>query len=400
MKQQKTKLTNRSFRHHFLGEMERMKQQGLRCPSDPVVDCLFTILGPQAQLPPDSQTPASFAGVRASVINSGLAENLIFQQLNLLRRILRRLVPMGLKPECIDALAWVRTASRRSGIPELQKSSVKTVMQRLTTQLEIIRLLIWIVLSGALQLIDSVCLEFANIDWDTGLICYRRPKSGDTARFAALPPLMVILRERRARFGPNAKYVMPELMFTQVELKDPECNTIRWETIPHLVLARASAKAISLISEFFKHCGLEGGALNYKSLRAHLISFWAGIGIRSKTRMRMCGRHDETSHNRLDVPLDTEILAARDITWKYLQALLEDGSFEYPTTAYAVQESLRHISEGVRNDIKASVDQLQGNVGVEFSRMNGQLERLAECVQKLADQNHRLLAGISLPASA
>lgn len=377
-----------------------MKQQGLRCPSDPVVDRFFSALGAEAKLSPDRQTPASFAKVRAGIINSGPAENLIFQQLHLVRRVLRRLVPMGLMPECIDALVWVRAAACRSGIPELQKSSVKMVIQRLTTQIETIRLLIWIFVSGALQLIDAVVLEFTNIDWDTGLISYRRTKSGEIVRFAALPPLMEILRERRSRFGPDATYVIPELMFTQADHKDPKCNTIRWERIPPQVLARASAKASQLLSEFFKDCGLEGGALNYKALRAHLISLWAGVGIRSKTRMRMCGHRVEMWHNRFDEPLDTEILAARDVTWNYLQAVLEDRSFAYPTTSYAVQESLRHISEGVRDDIKESVDQLQGKVGIEFSRLNEQLERLAECLQKLADGNHRLLAGISLPASA
>jgi hypothetical protein len=378
MKQQKSKPTKASFKDLVLKELEQRQQQNLPCPSRNAVEQLWVVLGPKAHLSLDSQVPISFAKVRDGIVTSGMAEGAISQQLDLLRGVLRKLVHQGLRPECVEALSHFRRGTRKPEAPTLQQSELKIILCSLATQVETFCVLVWIALSGALQLVSAVFLEFANVDWSTGIITYQCPKTGRLVRFGVLPPLMDLLRRRKERMGPDAVYVFPELIFTESELETRKCNTVRWEQIPYAVRVRATLKANQVIANGLNLCGLQRPGLTYKCFRLHQISVWAAAGVRLKTTMWMCGHMDEPLHTLCEIPLEPEVLQIRDITWKYLQAVQQDLPCGIPATAYEIQESLR----------------------THYAQLSAEIARLANSHQELVLLCRHLAASRSLPKAA
>jgi len=180
------------------------------------------------------------------------------------------------------------------------------------------------------------------------LISYRRIKTGEAIEFCALPPLLALLKQRWARMGPDAVFVLPELIFKVKDLKDPTCNTEAWEGFkawkdmraPHSDVVRGASNGAREMTAFLKLCGIKSEGITHKSFRKHNISFWASIGIKLKTRMRMAGHSKEEAHYRYDVPAEFEIMRAKEITWRYYQAIMKDEDFFVPTTPYDMYESL------------------------------------------------------------
>jgi integrase len=398
MKQSK-KLKKESFKALILALLkERIKQNRHRNPVayDPVLNGLWKVLGPEAQLPADQQKVASFERVHANILDSGLAESSARFHAVLLRTILREAIPHGLNPGCITALSNSQHRAPRESVVSLQKSHLKTILEHLQFQLETLRLLIWIALSGGSQIVDAVLLRFSHVDWNTGIISYPRTKTGQVVEFAALPPLMELLSQRRARLGPQAVFVMPELVFAEDELKSPNCNTTRLEEVPLNVAMRAAAKGMNLVSSFLKSCGLKEQGLTYKSFRSHQISFLAAAGIQRATRMRMCGHSQEELHKRFEKPLESEILNARNITWKYLQAVQEDRPFSLPATAYDVQECLNNLPDTIRDAIRADLsglhNSLEKSCSAVFSEIKTEHDGLMKALRLLLEECRDVIA--------
>lgn len=53
-----------------------------------------------------------------------------------------------------------------------------------------------------------------------------------------------------------------------------------------------------------------------------------------------CGHQRESAHYRYDVPFVDEIIRAKDITWRYYQAIMEGREFFIPTTVFDIYEGL------------------------------------------------------------
>lgn len=194
---------------------EKIRQNKLRDPRayQAALDSLWKVLGPEAELPTDQQKSALFAQVHATLLVSGLSETTARLQTALLRGLLRETITHGLNPACVAALSISKHRAPKESVVSFQKPHLKIILEHLQFQSETLRLLIWIALSGGCQIVDAVLLRFSHIDWNTGIISYPRTKTGQVAEFAALPPLMEILSQRRAQLGPQAVFVMPELIF-------------------------------------------------------------------------------------------------------------------------------------------------------------------------------------------
>lgn len=341
-----------SLKEHADNKQEEILQSGKPANGLGVaLDRMCTTLGPSANLPPTGFKPADFVPVREHLLNSGLAPATIEVLAGRLRQFLSELVPHGLDPACIAVFRDRRfTTIPLHPVEPAQRSHLKVILDRLQSQLELLQLLIWILLSGATPLLDAVLLEFSDIDWNTSLIRLSRRKSGMPMAFAALAPLMELLKERRKRLGPNAVYVFPELIFTQAELRDPSCNGTRLNGDSQTAARRAAEKARKLLADFVVACGLPPTSANYKSVRAHMTSFWASILTRRATMARVTGCMSECD-GPFHVPVDAEIQRLRDITWNYLQAIRNDQPCFLPTSYYDIYEALMAELRKIQGEI-------------------------------------------------
>lgn len=297
-------------------------------------------------LSPKKQKKSYFTRIRDLFIDGQLSQRTMELYSKTIREILR-MVP-GLDPACIaelENLPKKEDITEASGDP-FQQSHLAVMFKLIDTVTEIVQILFWIGASGGPQIVDTVFLPFWGIDWVTGLISYRRVKTGERIEFCALPPLLGLLKKRRDRLGPNAVYVLPELIFKKNDLRDPECNQegwhviAKWKKVPKKVADRGAGNGAKQMTDFLKLCGIKTKGLTYKSFRKHNISFWASIGIKLKTRMRMAGHSKESAHYRYDVPAAFEIIRAKDITWRYYQAIMKSEEFFIPTTPFDIYEAL------------------------------------------------------------
>jgi len=310
------------------------------------LEWLWSALGPEVtKLPPSEQKVKSFAQVREKFISSDLGDRTVELYTKMIRGILKRLIPHGLNPLCIAELERLpkRGTPDQSGAAFLQ-SHLKTMLNRLGGNSEPVSetqsILFWIGASGGPQIVDTVFLPFAAINWDTGMITYYRVKTNEMIQFGALPPLLALLKKRRALLGEKAAYVLPELVYGVKERRHPEHNRVSWTKVPKESADQAAWRGAHEMNAFLEACGVKTKGLSHKSFRKHNISFWASIGIKLKTRMRMAGHSRESNHLRYDTASEVEILRAREITWKYYEAVAEGREFFIPTTPYDIHESL------------------------------------------------------------
>jgi len=166
---------------------------------------------------------------------------------------------------------------------------------------------------------------------------------------------------------------------------------------------------MKVVNEFLNLCGIKTKDITYKSFRKAQISFWASIGIKLKTRMRMAGHSREDAHNRYDTPAELEILRARDITWKYVEAVRDNRPFFIPTGPYDIYEALMNhwekfpemMRDSIHNELGGSlarVEQLlaagfadqQRYLESKFKQQEGMILELTLSVQSLAIQVQRL----------
>jgi hypothetical protein len=280
-----------------------------------------------------------------NIYYSDLGDRTVELYTKMIRGILKRLIPCGLNPLCIAELERLpkRGTPDQSGAAFLQ-SHLKTMLNRLGSNSEPVSetqsILFWIGASGGPQIVDTVFLPFAAINWDTGMITYFRVKTNEMIQFGALPPLLALLKKRRALLGEKAAYVLPELVYGVKERRHPEHNRVSWTKVPKESADQAAWRGAHEMNTFLEACGVKTKGLSHKSFRKHNISFWASIGIKLKTRMRMAGHSRESNHLRYDTASEVEILRAREITWKYYEAVAEGREFFIPTTPYDIHESL------------------------------------------------------------
>jgi hypothetical protein len=153
---------------------------------------------------------------------------------------------------------------------------------------------------------------------------------------------------------------------------------------------------MNLVSSFFKSCGLKEQWLTYKTFRSHQISFLAAVGINRATRMRMCGHSHEELHKRFEKPLESELMKAGDITWKYLQAVQENRPFSLPATAYDVQECLNNIPDTIRDAIRADLSVLHHNLekstSAAFAEIKAEQDGLMKALLLLLEECRQVIA--------
>jgi hypothetical protein len=326
------------------------KRQRLRDPKHAcsAFNWMWEQMKDKADLPPRLQKVSYFTHVRDELLDGSLGQKTVELYSKGIREILRRIPDLDVK--CI---AELENLPKKDGATEasgdaFQRCHFKVMFQRAGDTDESTRVLFWTGASGGPQIVDTVFLPFWAVDWTTGMIRYFRVKTGERIEFRALPPLLDLLKSRRAKLGPDAVYVLPELIFRKNELKDPACNTKAWAgfknwdkvKVPKKAALRGALNGSNKMTAFLKLCGIKTEALTHKSFRKHNISFWASIGIKLKTRMRMAGHSQASSHYRYDVPAEFEILRAADITWRYYQAIMKDEDFFIPTTTYDIYEAL------------------------------------------------------------
>jgi len=354
MKKQKTTPVN------SLKEFADIKREELRLSGklpnglDHSLVRMCMAMGPMANLPPKQLTPANFVRVREQLLDSGLASATIRKCAGGMRQFLSELVPHGLDPACVAVFRAIRlgpVAPCQYG--PAQRSHLKIILDALQSQLELLQLLIWIILSGAPPIRDTVMLEFAAINWKTGLIRRSGRIGGRKVVFGALPPLLDLLKKRRKRVGPEAVYVFPELIFAPAELGNSQCNCARLRGVngdSQRAARDGAQKAIRLVADFIVSCGLPLASVNYKSFRAHVISLWASIGMRPGTVAGITGWPTELD-GPYQVPTEFEIERLREITWKYLEAIRNDQPFFVPTSNYDIYDALMEELRKIQGEI-------------------------------------------------
>jgi hypothetical protein len=368
----KPRKNERSLRQRALEEWEAYcKRQRLRDTENgkSALNWLWTQLKDKADLPPRSQKVSSFTAVRNAFLDGPLKQRTVELYSKLIREVLSRIE--DLNPKCVaelDKMPHKDGAVEASG-DAFTKSHFKIMFKLVGTVIESVQLLFWIGTSGGPQIVDTVFLPFWAIDWTTGMIRYFRVKTGERIEFRALPPLLELLRKRLERLGPDAVYVLPEVIFLKRDLKDPGCNLKGWrgfkgwgKKVPKEAADRGADNGTRLMSAFLKQCGIKTDAITHKSFRKHNISFWASIGIKLKTRMRMAGHIKESSHNRYDVPAEFEIIRAAKITWRYYQAIMNDQEFFIPTTTYDIYEAFMTHWNKLPELLKAMLDEPLGKL--------------------------------------
>ena len=335
----------KTFRTDLLAKLEEhIHRQRLRNP-DPhrrSAHYLLEGLGIHADDGVAEQQPRWFAKVRDFMVDdANLKKGTRNMYARYMRELLKHLLPLGLNSACIDELKNLPSSgvSESSGEPFSQEQ-LRVMMVHEPQQSELCRILFWIGASGGPQVVDAAFITFSGIDFETGLCRWQRIKSRETIGFAALPPLLELLKKRRADLGADAVYVLPEMVFSEVERKNPLCNTVPWDEVPVAVATAAAQRVTKVVTDFLKLCGIKAPGITNKSWRKHNISLWASIGIKQKTRMRMAGHTSLDQHNRYDTPADFEICRARDIMWRYYQAIAAGKPFDIPTTPYDIYEAL------------------------------------------------------------
>jgi hypothetical protein len=302
----------------------------------------------KADLPPRLQKVLNFTKVRDAFLDGPLAQRTVELYSKVIREVLRRILDLDLK--CIAELENMPRkdgAAEASGEP-FNRSHFQVMFKLIGGTDETTQIIFWVGASGGPQIVDTVFIPFWAIDWTTGMVRYRRVKTGEKIEFRALPPLLALLKQRRERLGPDAVYVLPDVIFLKRDQKDPACNTEAWEgfktwdkeKVPNDAAIRGSNYGTMIMTAFLKQCGIKTPDLTQKSFRKHNISFWASIGIKLKTRMRMAGHSKESSHHLYDVPAEFEIIRAADITWRYYQSIMKGEEFFIPTTTYDIYEAL------------------------------------------------------------
>jgi anaerobic ribonucleoside-triphosphate reductase len=383
----------RSFKEDVIEEIAAWKdRQQLRNPDnyDSAFNHVWEVLGNEANKNTKGQSPKSFAKLRVHWLESGLSTRTIQLYAKHTREILTKLVhKRGLKPECVDELKNIR----RQGVSEasgeaFRQSHLKIILELVRIQSELIQILVWIGLSGGPQIVDAVFLPLIGVDWESGLITYRRVKTNEIIQFAALPPLLELLKRRRDRFGPGAVYALPELIFMVEEIKDPKCNHVNWAKVPQDVAVRGAANGIKAINEFLTACKIKTKEITYKSFRKGNISFWASIGIKLKTRMRMAGHTREEAHNRYDTPSEPEILQASKITWDYLEAIREGRPFFIPTGPYDIYKTMEKHWEAFPTIIR---EMIENELYESFGRLMTLIDRRCGEQQSRTESNGQLL---------
>ena len=335
----------KTFRTVLLAKLEEhIHRQRLRNP-DPhrrSAHYLLEGLGIHADDGVAEQQPRWFAKVRDFLVDDAkLKKGTRDLYARYMRELLKHLVPLGLNPACIAELENLPSSgvSESSGEPFSQEQ-LRIMMAHEPQQSELCRILFWIGASGGPQVVDAAFIDFAGIDFETGLCRWKRVKSRENIGFAALPPLLKLLKKRRSDLGEAAVYVLPEMVFSEVERKNPLCNTVHWDEVPVAVATAAAQRVTKVVTDFLKLCGIKAPGITNKSWRKHNISLWASLGIKEKTRMRMAGHTSLDQHSRYDTPADFEICHARDIMWKYYQAIAAGKPFDIPTTTFDVCEVL------------------------------------------------------------
>jgi len=321
------------------------------------------LIGPAADVAPRQQVKSTFAKSRTGLLDSGLLDSTIELYAKLIRDVLRLVVSHGLNADFIKELERLPKVGVReaSGEP-FQKSHLKVMFEREGSRSDTTRLLFWIGASGGPQIVDTVFFPLTGVNWDTGLVSYRRVKTTEKIEFAALPPLLDLLRKRRDELGPGAVYALPELIFDRFALRDPKCNRVAFDRVPKDVATRGAFNGMKEMNAFFVDCGIKSKEITHKSFRKHNISFWSSLGIKLKTRMRMSGHQRESAHYRYDVPFVDEILRAKDITWRYYQAIMDGRDFFIPTTVFDIYEGLMNHWDKFPDLVRhAMADELRGN---------------------------------------
>jgi hypothetical protein len=215
--------------------------------------------------------------------------------------------------------------------PELiRKSQLKVLLHKVREQTETVQILFWLVMSGAIQLMDAVMLKFSSLDLESGLISYNRFKSGTSVHFGAVPPLIELLKQRRQRLGLEAVYVFPELMKST---KQTPHSTEDPDDIPRPVARQAGAKATNVLKGFFHACGMPE-TISYRTLRLHQISFLLACGIRETTMQKMWGCRIELFHHPALPPVEDEILQVRDSIWNYLESIMQNRPCAIPVSEF------------------------------------------------------------------
>ncbi len=378
------------------------KRQRLRDPKNgrSAFNWLWTVLGDKADLPPRFQKVQYFTKVRNEFLDGPLAQRTVELYSKLIREVLQR-IP-NLDPKCI---AELENLPKKDGPLEasgdaFQRQHFQVMFQKIGQSDETTQLLFWIGASGGPQIVDTVFLPFGAIDWTTGMIRYCRVKTGERIEFRALPPLLDRLKKRREKLGPDAVYVLPELIFLRRNRKDPACNTRGWSgfkewangKVPNATAIRGSTNGSNTMTEFLKQCGIKTSVLTHKSFRKHNISFWASIGIKLKTRMRMAGHSKQDSHHRYDVPAEFEIMRASEITWRYYQAIMKDEAFFIPTTSYDIYEELMKHWSKFPELLQAALGALQVTLTESLAEQRAYVQEQAKILRSENAQLKELLA--------
>jgi hypothetical protein len=220
----------------------------------------------------------------------------------------------------------------------LDQAQLRTVLiKRWLETDETTQILVEMGLCGGPQMVDSCFPTFPGINFDSGLVSFPRVKSKEEVRFYASPRLLALFRQRRDRLRRGAIHVFEDLIYTREQRKQPDCNTTAWEgDIPKEFVHRASVQGNNKMRNFLrKVCGFTSLKITNKSFRIHRISFWASVGFKLKTRMRMAGHKNVQRHTDYDRGADFEIKRAAEISWKYYAAIEKGEPFSSrppPTT--------------------------------------------------------------------
>jgi hypothetical protein len=325
-------------------------------------------MGDKAELPPKVQTKSTFTKLRDALLDG---EGLQNRTRELYSKNLRRV--FGLIPTLnqeflheLENLPRTGSTARVSG-DAFHTAHFQTMFNRIANADDTTQGLFWVGASGGPQIVDTVFIPFRAVDWTTGRIHYWRIKTHEEIDFYALPPLLEWLKRRRTELGSEAVYAFPELIYLNRELTHPECNTTSWEgfktwkngEVPQSYAVRGAMYGLSRMSAFLKSCGIKTDGITHKSFRKHNISFWASIGIKLTTRMLMAGHSRLEAHQRYDVPAQFEMVRARDILWKYYQAIMKGEEFFIPTTPYDIYEAIKNENAQLREQLSNQRQELQ-----------------------------------------
>jgi len=319
------------------------------------------------------------------------------------REVLNRyLVPKGLPDACVAELERLPLASlgsaEASGLP-FSKAHLEIMLDLEPTQSDTTRILMWLGASGGLQVGDAALFELGFVlDWDTGHILGRRVKTGETYEFVALPPLLTLLRKRRDKLGNKAIFALPELVFTQDELSDPACNTVRWKAIPEHIVKRASIAGTGIVNEFLNVCGIKSKGITQKSWRKLIISVCCTIGLRSRVSMRIAGQRTLEEHQRYDTPAEFIFTRTADVVWRMFCAIKDREPFFIPTTVFDVYDELHHdifkhsvLLQALVTQESQNLRAALGDARAENKAMHHKVDQMQVIIKGMEQQMNRIV---------